>query len=36
MDCIDLAKERYSLRSMDENHPVEKEKLEKIAEAARI
>ena len=36
MDFIDLAKERYSLRNMDKNHPVEKEKLEKIAEAARI
>lgn len=36
MDFLDLAKERYSLRKMDKDHIVEKEKLEKIAEAARI
>lgn len=36
MDFLDLAKERYSLRSMDACHAVEKEKLAKIAEAARV
>ena len=36
MDFLDLAKGRYSLRSMDAGHAVEKEKLEKIAEAARV
>lgn len=36
MDFLNLAKERYSLRSMDADHPVEREKLEKIAEAARV
>lgn len=36
MEFLDLAKERYSLRSMDTSRPVEKEKLEKIAEAARV
>lgn len=36
MDFLDLARERYSLRKMDKDHNVEKEKLEKIVEAARI
>lgn len=36
MNFEQLAKERYSLRNMDENHPVEIEKLKKIAEAARV
>lgn len=36
MDFLDLAKERYSLRKMNEDHAVEKDKLEKIAEAARV
>lgn len=36
MKFLDLARERYSLRSMDKAHLVEREKLEKIAEAARV
>lgn len=36
MEFSDLAKQRYSLRKMDKDHAIEKEKLEKIAEAARV
>ncbi|MCI8749804.1 MAG: nitroreductase family protein [Lachnospiraceae bacterium] len=36
MNFLELAEERYSLRNMDACHPVEKDKLEKIAKAARV
>lgn len=35
-EFLELAEERYSLRNMDACHPVEKDKLEKIAKAARV
>lgn len=36
MDFQTLIRERYSCRDMDRNRPVEREKLQKIAEAARL
>lgn len=36
MEFTKLVEERYSLRNMDINRPVEKEKLMKLAEAARL
>ena len=36
MNFLQIAKERQSCRSYDENHPVEPEKLEAVLEAARL
>lgn len=36
MDFLTLAKERYSVRKFDPGRPVEREKIDKIIEAARV